>query len=78
MERRHFIKVASLAAISAVGLPVCVSAAESQGGWRWCKKCEGLWFADGGEARKGKCPAGESHHHRWMSPATDFRLVLSA
>lgn len=35
--------------------------AAGQQGWRWCKKCEGLFFADGGEDRKGKCPAGDGH-----------------
>jgi hypothetical protein len=61
MERRRFVKVAGLAALGAVGIPVGAAAAESQSGWRWCKKCEGLWFADGGEDRKGRCPAGETH-----------------
>jgi hypothetical protein len=61
MERRHFLKVAGLAAVGVVGIPVGAAAAENQAGWRWCKKCEGLWFADGGDSRKGKCPAGENH-----------------
>lgn len=61
MERRHFIKVAGLAAVGAFGIPICTEATESQAGWRWCKKCEGLWFSVGGDERKGKCPAGENH-----------------
>jgi hypothetical protein len=55
------MKVAGLAAIGVAGIPVCARAAEGQSGWRWCKKCEGLWFADGGDDRKGKCPAGDTH-----------------
>ncbi len=42
--------------------PTCVSAADPQAGWRWCKKCEGLWFADGGEARTGKCAADSGQY----------------
>ena len=61
MMRRDFIKVVGLSATGVLVTPVCVSAADAQGGWRWCKKCEGLWFADGGADRKGKCPAGEGH-----------------
>jgi hypothetical protein len=62
MERRQFVKVAGLAALGVIGMPAGASAVENQGGWRWCRKCEGMWFADGGEERKGKCPAGGSHN----------------
>jgi hypothetical protein len=31
----------------------------TQADWRWCKKCEGLFFA--GHASKGVCPAGGEH-----------------
>jgi hypothetical protein len=30
-----------------------------QGGWRWCWKCQGLFFA--GNPSQGACPAGSSH-----------------
>jgi len=30
-----------------------------QSDWRWCHKCEGLWF--GGGASMGVCPAGGTH-----------------
>jgi hypothetical protein len=30
-----------------------------QENWRWCKKCEGLFYA--GHATKGVCPAGGTH-----------------
>jgi hypothetical protein len=32
---------------------------QTQANWRWCKKCEGLFFA--GHAAKGVCPAGGQH-----------------
>jgi len=31
----------------------------TQPNWRWCQKCEGLFFA--GHAKKGRCPAGGEH-----------------
>jgi len=30
-----------------------------QGGWHFCSKCRGLWFA--GNRGKGECPAGRGH-----------------
>jgi hypothetical protein len=30
-----------------------------QAGWRWCRKCQGLWF--GGNNTGGACPAGGGH-----------------
>ena len=30
-----------------------------QQNWRWCRKCEGLYF--GGHSTRGKCPAGGEH-----------------
>lgn len=32
---------------------------KTQADWRWCKKCEGLFFA--GRPIKGVCPAGGEH-----------------
>ena len=34
----------------------------AQGGWRWCHRCQGLWFAGGGSGRGGSCPRGGGHH----------------
>ena len=31
-----------------------------QGGWRWCKQCQGLFYARA-SAGKGVCPAGGTH-----------------
>jgi len=33
----------------------------SQSNWRWCHKCQGLFFA--GNATTGKCPAGGGHQN---------------
>ena len=31
----------------------------TQSNWRWCRKCQGLWFA--GNPTAGTCPAGGGH-----------------
>ena len=36
-----------------------VHAFTGQEGWKWCKKCEGLFFAEG--EGSGVCPAGKEH-----------------
>jgi hypothetical protein len=33
---------------------------QSQPDWRWCHKCQGLFFS-GGQASVGRCPAGAQH-----------------
>ncbi|GAA3236291.1 hypothetical protein GCM10010532_074600 [Dactylosporangium siamense] len=33
----------------------------SQSGWRWCAKCEGLWF--NGDTSISDCPTGGQHVH---------------
>jgi DNA-directed RNA polymerase subunit M/transcription elongation factor TFIIS len=33
---------------------------KQQGGWRWCHKCEGMFYARA-SAGKGVCPAGSKH-----------------
>jgi len=35
--------------------------ANQQDNWRWCNKCQGLWFA--GNPSKGACPGGDGHTH---------------
>lgn len=30
-----------------------------QEGWRWCSRCEGMWYA--GNATRASCPAGDGH-----------------
>jgi hypothetical protein len=39
--------------------------AASQANWRWCSKCEGLWF--NGRPGYGRCPAGGGHTSRGSS-----------
>ena len=45
-------------------------AADSQEGWRWCRKCQGLWF--GGNTTAGACPAGGGHE---QVGSGNYRLV---
>ena len=33
----------------------------AQRNWRWCNKCQGLWFAGNSVNPTGKCPAGGGH-----------------
>jgi hypothetical protein len=35
------------------------NSAAQQGGWRWCNKCEGLFYSGG--YTSGNCPAGGGH-----------------
>jgi hypothetical protein len=47
----------------------------TQGNWRWCDKCQGLWYA--GNPSGGHCPAGGSHSHTgssdyWLDTSTVF------
>ena len=43
-----------------------------QGGWRWCHKCQGLFFA--GDANQGVCPA--DHHGHDASISGHYSMVL--
>jgi hypothetical protein len=36
-----------------------VTPVNHQSGWRWCSKCQGLWFS--GNPTDGRCPAGGPH-----------------
>lgn len=38
---------------------IAPSRSKMQSGWRWCRKCEGLFFAF--NAGKGRCPAKGAH-----------------
>jgi hypothetical protein len=38
---------------------LCYRAGTEQPGWRWCHKCEGMFFGD--NPSKGVCPAGGAH-----------------
>ncbi len=52
------------AAIS--GEDASVGDCKQQGGWRWCNKCEGMFYARA-SAGKGKCPAKGAHNDRGSS-----------
>lgn len=41
-----------------------------QGDWRWCPKCQGLYFAGG--LTQGICPAGGAHEH---TDSGNYQLV---
>lgn len=45
-------------------------AVERQDGWRWCRKCQGLWFAAAGS--RGVCAAGGRHQREGSG---NYRLV---
>ncbi len=44
-----------------------------QSNWRWCKKCQGMFF--GGNATDGVCPAGGTHNH---TGSGDYKLIFNA
>jgi hypothetical protein len=47
--------------------------AAGQDNWRWCQKCEGLFFA--GHGTHGKCPAdGQAHS---LQGSGNYRLVTA-
>ena len=57
-------------AINDFGLP---APALGQNNWRWCHKCQGLYFSGG--ANQGHCPAGAAHDH---TGSGDYMLMQSA
>ena len=54
-------------AVGFYGLP---TPTVGQNNWRWCHKCQGLYF--GGNATQGSCPAGGAHDH---TGSGDYLLV---
>ena len=64
MSRRNLLRMAGatgFVALTAGALTLgSASAAQaSQGNWRWCYKCEGMWF--NGHPTNGVCPPGGAH-----------------
>jgi peptidoglycan hydrolase-like protein with peptidoglycan-binding domain len=41
------------------GIQSVYGAINRQSNWRWCNKCQGMWFA--GNPTSGRCPAGGAH-----------------
>src|ERR1700721_3854075 len=35
----------------------------AQNKWRWCSKCQGLWYSAATQNPNGACPAGGTHSH---------------
>lgn len=40
---------------------VADAAPSTQGGWRWCNQCEGMFYASSSMNHMGRCPAGGHH-----------------
>jgi hypothetical protein len=57
LDRNH-IEVVTDAELTSIPLGNDLAAA-LQAGWRWCQKCQGLFFAEAGSP--GVCPAGGPH-----------------
>jgi hypothetical protein len=63
MSRRQALMVGALA--TAVPLLTAMRPARKespmspQNDWRWCERCQGLWFGD--NSTSGVCPAGGGH-----------------
>jgi hypothetical protein len=45
---------------------------QGQGDWRWCNKCQGLFYA--GNATSGFCPEGGGHDY---ANSQDYRVIGS-
>lgn len=61
LDRRStikFIGLGSIALLSGVGFATPAYAL-AQEGWRWCNKCQGMFY---GAASQGVCPAGGTHN----------------
>jgi hypothetical protein len=61
VSRRTLLRNSGLIAVAAGAATVGVagSAEAGQSNWRWCWRCEGLWFND--HAGYGRCPRGGGH-----------------
>jgi hypothetical protein len=50
-------------------------AGSSQGNWRWCNRCQGLFY--GGNVAGSRCPAGGAHTPPNQSGSADYILPES-
>jgi M6 family metalloprotease-like protein len=57
---------------SSYQLDLNIAAAAGQHGWRWCRKCAGLFFGPGQSA--SRCPAGGTHDG---SASGDYALIMN-
>jgi hypothetical protein len=65
--------VLALLASAPVFIATSAFADDVQDGWRWCRKCQGLWFA--GSQTRGACPAGGGHQ---QTGSGNYRLVQNS
>jgi hypothetical protein len=64
LARRTTIKamaLGSIAMLTGVGLSTPALAETTQAGWRWCSKCQGMFYAMATGNHMGVCPAGGKH-----------------
>jgi hypothetical protein len=65
IARRTTIKALALGGIGAlagIGFSTSAQAESTQSGWRWCAKCEGMFYGvSTGAMHMGVCPAGGKH-----------------
>ena len=65
VSRRGMVKLLVVGAVAGLAAPVALAtpvAAFQQPNWRWCHRCQVLWFA--GHDTAGSCPAGGGHAKR--------------
>jgi len=62
VDRRFTIKALALGGVALlVGGIATPAGAADQAGWRWCRKCQGMFYALDASGRLGLCPAGGPH-----------------
>ena len=76
LTRRGALRLAGATGLAAAaGAVLSVAPASpaqaSQNGWRWCRQCQGLWFA--GNSTSGACPAFGTAGHS-SAGSGDYRL----
>jgi hypothetical protein len=76
LTRRGAIRLAGTAGLAAAAGLVLAAAPASpaqaaQNGWRWCRQCQGLWFA--GNPAPGVCPASAAGHS--LAGSGNYRLL---
>ena len=65
VARRTTIKALALGGIGAltgIGLSAPAQAEATQPGWRWCSKCQGMFYAMATGNHMGVCPADHQQH----------------
>jgi hypothetical protein len=65
IARRTTLKALALGGIGAltgIAFPTAALAESTQAGWRWCAKCEGMFYAMATGNHMGVCPADHQQH----------------